>query len=173
MPRTYLENDAFGRGIAGHLRHRWHQAGWGRVVIVVKGDHLGQLGAVLNVLDDELVNLQACPSVFEPEIQLICRCIYGSNQFMNFDNAHLPDVSAMGIFSAQACGWKKKCYRIQPPPSKRPNLDFFGRRGTCAIKFLRTGSLEDYRLKRGWGHFSQFFPCWVCHKSYQTGSQKK
>ena len=47
VPRTYLENDAFDRGIAGHLRHRWHQAGRGRVVIVVKGDHLGQFGAVL------------------------------------------------------------------------------------------------------------------------------
>ena len=49
--KQYLEHDTFGSGIAGHLRHRWHQAGRCRVVIVVKGDHLGQLGAVLNVTD--------------------------------------------------------------------------------------------------------------------------
>ena len=55
-PRTYLENDAFGRGIAGHLRHRWHQAGRGRVVIVVKGDHLGQFGAVLSAIEGSFMN---------------------------------------------------------------------------------------------------------------------
>ena len=51
VPRTYLEHDAFCRGVAGHLRHRWHQAGRGRVVIVVKGDHLGQFGAVLSATE--------------------------------------------------------------------------------------------------------------------------
>ena len=56
VPRTYLENDAFGRGIAGHLRHRWHQAGRGRVVIVVKGDHLGQFGAVLSAIEGSFMN---------------------------------------------------------------------------------------------------------------------